>query len=84
MAVTNSVTMTFTYTDDETSQLKLDKLSSAALSSVEHKVIGVNASLSASTDGGLKDYFVSKNGQPLKQISKAVIESVSDTPILIP
>ena len=84
MAVTNSVTMTLAYTDDDTSQLKLDKLTSASLSSVESKIIGVNASLNASTDSGLSDYFVSKNGQPLKAITKATIESVSETAIPIP
>ena len=84
MAITNSVTMTLSYTDDDSSQLKLDKITSAALSSVESKVIALNASLAASTDGGLSGYFVSKAGQPLKKITKATLLSEEETPIVIP
>lgn len=55
-----TLSMQFAYKNtDFTRTYELEGLSAAALSSVESKIISINDSLSAGTDGGLKDFFIS-------------------------
>lgn len=56
--MTNSVTLKFGYTGtDFTRQYKIEDVATAELENVKSKVLAVNASLKAGTDGGLADFF---------------------------
>lgn len=60
MAENNSVILTFGYTGtDFTRQLKIDNVEAGALSSVKANIQAVNASITAGTDDGLADFFLS-------------------------
>lgn len=56
----NSVIMTLGYTGtDFTRQFKIDNVEADALSSVKANILAVNASITAGTDDGLADFFLS-------------------------
>ena len=56
--IKNSVTLTFGYGGtDFTRKYKFDGVSSAVLNDVKTGILAINASLTAGTDGGLKEFF---------------------------
>lgn len=58
MSINNSTTLTLGYSNTEfTRSFKIDGLSAAALPNIKSKVLAINASLAAGTDGGLADFF---------------------------
>ena len=76
------VKMRFKYADDSTRLYSFDCDDSLA-AAVKFKIINVNDSLQASTDGGLSSFFVSDNGSNFVLIDGATIESSSSVPIAI-
>lgn len=72
----------FKYVDDTTRLYAFDCEDSLS-ADVKDKILAINASLAASTDGGLADFFVSDEGEKMVQISGATIESSISTPITI-
>ena len=60
----------------------ISNVSMSALATVKDKCLAINASLTASTDGGMKDFFVDDSGNSLKEITKAKIISVQETELL--
>ena len=62
--------------------MTISNVSMSALADVKSKCMAINASLNASTDGGLKDFFVDDNGNHMKEITKAKIISVEETELL--
>ena len=58
MSETRSVKMTFGFSNtDFTRSYKFDVVSASAMSAVKNKILGINASLTAGTDGGLSTFF---------------------------
>lgn len=58
MSETRSVTMTFGYSNtDVTRKYKFDVVSEEALEAAKDKILAINASLKAGTDGGLSTFF---------------------------
>lgn len=56
--ITNSVTLTFGYSNTEsTRNYKISGLSAADLTTAKAKILAVNASIAGGTDGGLTDFF---------------------------
>ena len=56
--ITNSVTLTFGYSNTEsTRNYKISGLSAADLTSAKAKILAVNASIEGGTDDGLTDFF---------------------------
>ena len=82
--IKRKVNMKFAYTGtDFTRQYTIDGISSVGLSGIQSNIEAVNASLAASTDGGLADFFLADdydgtNGK-LKKIADATIETTETT-----
>lgn len=72
----------FKYADDTTRIYAFDCADSLA-AGVKPKIMAINSSLSAGTDGGLSSFFVSDAGENFVQISGATLESSTSTPITI-
>ncbi len=72
----------FKYADDSTRIYTFDCEDSLAPDVKDH-ILEINASLQASTDGGLASFFVSDNGDDFVIISGATIESSESVPIEI-
>jgi len=54
----NSVTLTFGFSNTEaTRTFKIDGISDTDFTNVKSKILAVNASIAAGTDGGLTDFF---------------------------
>ena len=62
--------------------MTISNVSLSALADVKTKCMAINASLNASTDGGLKNFFVDDNGNPMKEITKAKIIITEETELL--
>lgn len=62
--------------------MTISNVSASALVDVKTKCMAINASLNASTDGGLKDFFVDDNGNKMKEITKAKIIITEETELL--
>lgn len=62
--------------------MTISNVSMSALTTVKDKCMAINASLNASTDGGLKDFFVDDDGNSLKEITKAKIIITEETELL--
>ena len=62
--------------------MTISNVSMSALTTVKDKCMAINASLAASTDGGMKDFFVDDNGNSLKEITKAKIIVTEETELL--
>ena len=62
--------------------MTISNVSLSALANVKTKCMAINASLDASTDGGLKDFFVDDNGNKIKEITKAKIIVTEETELL--
>lgn len=60
----------------------ISNVSLSALADVKSKCMAINDSLAASTDGGMKDFFVDDNGNSLKEITKAKIIITEETELL--
>ena len=79
-----TIQMRFAYTGtDFTRDYTIDGISSAALSQAQAKILAINASLAASTDGGLSDFFLADdfdgtNGK-LNKIISATAKTVEET-----
>lgn len=59
MSESRSIELTFGYNGtDFTRNYTIDGISAAALSSAKSKILAINESLAASTDGGLSDFFL--------------------------
>lgn len=54
----NSVTLTFGFSNTESTRtFKIDDISDTDFNNVKSKILAVNASIAAGTDGGLTDFF---------------------------
>lgn len=79
-----SIQMRFGYKGtDFTRDYTIDGISSAALSEAQAKILAINESLAASTDGGLSDFFLADdfdgtNGK-LDKIISATAKVVEET-----
>lgn len=62
--------------------ITISNVSLSALADVKSKCMAVNASLAASTDGGMSNFFVDDNGNSLKEITKAKIIVTEETELL--
>ena len=62
--------------------ITISNVSLSALDNVKSKCMAINASLTASTDGGMKDFFVDDDGNKLKEITKAKIIVTEETELL--
>lgn len=62
--------------------MTISNVSMSALATVKDKCLAINASLNASTDGGMKDFFVDDDGNKLKEITKAKIIVTEETELL--
>lgn len=72
MATTNSIGLTFEYTDGATRNYTFTGMADSALSGLKARVLNMNATLADSTqNGAYVDTFISDDGAPIKQISKA-------------
>lgn len=49
-----------------------------AIPTAKQKILDINASLTAGTAGGFSSFFVSDDGEPLKQIEKAKLYVITD------
>ena len=67
---------------DFTRTITISNVSLSAIANVKTKCMAINASLQASTDGGMKDFFVDDNGNSLKEITKAKIIVTEETELL--
>lgn len=72
----------FKYNDDTTRIYAFDCADSLA-AGVKPKILAINSSLSAGTDDGLAEFFVSDAGENFVQISGATIESSTSVPVAI-
>lgn len=72
----------FKYADDSTRIYDFDCEDSLE-SGVKGKILAINASLQASTDGGLSTFFVSDAGQNFVIIDGATVTSSSVVPLTI-
>ena len=68
---------------DFTRDYTIDGISSAAYSNIKQKILAINESLAASTDGGLADFFLADdydgtNGK-LEKIISATAKTVEET-----
>ena len=70
----------FKYADDSVRLYAFD-CEDSLVADVKSKVIAINDSLAASTDGGLASFFVSDAGSNFVQISGATVEATYSTPI---
>lgn len=78
MATTNTVKMTFTYADNKSRNYEFS-CAADDLIDVEYKINAINASISAGTDDGFKQFFISDDGAMTTKISTAQIISVTET-----
>ena len=62
--------------------MTISNVSMSAIANVKDKCMAINASLAASTDSGMKDFFVDDNGNSLKEITKAKIIITEETELL--
>lgn len=62
--------------------ITISNVSMSALATVKDKCLAINASLTANTDGGMKDFFVDDSGNSLKEITKAKIIITEETELL--
>lgn len=60
----------------------ITNVSMSALTTVKDKCLAINASLAASTDGGMSNFFVDDSGNSLKEIKKAKIIITEETELL--
>ena len=60
----------------------ISNVSLSAIANVKDKCMAINASLAASTDGGLSEFFVDDSGNSLKEITKAKIIVTEETELL--
>lgn len=83
MATSTRIEIAMQYTDDSTRQMTFSGLSAAALNptEIETKINAINASLAASTDGGLAGFFLSDGGASFAKISEGQIVTVTETAI---
>lgn len=77
-----TVKLRFKYADSDTRLYSFDCEDSLA-ADVKYKIIDINDSLEASTDGGLSSFFVSDAGENFVLISGATVESSSSEPLTI-
>ena len=70
--------------DDSTATrtMTISDVPTSVLASVKDKCMAINASLNASTDGGLKDFFCDDDGNKLNSITKAKIIVTEETELL--
>ena len=77
------VQLYFGYDDSTaTRTMTISDVPTSVLADVKTKCMAINASLEASTDGGMKDFFVDDNGNKLKEITKAKIIVTEETELL--
>lgn len=76
----NNLKMTFGYEDEQT-RVYAFSVDDSLASGCKAKLLGINASLAAGTDGGLKDFFLSNAGASFATIAAAQLES-SETIVL--
>lgn len=76
------VKLRFKYADNSTRLYNFDCEDSLA-ADVKYKIIDINDSLEAGTDGGLSSFFVSDSGENFVLISGATVESSVSEPITI-
>ena len=62
--------------------ITISDVSTQALADVQTKCMAINASLAASTDGGMSNFFVDDDGNTLKEITKAKIIITEETELL--
>lgn len=62
--------------------ITISNVSLSALADVKTKCMAINASIAASTDGGMSDFFVDDNGNKMKEITKAKIIITEETELL--
>ena len=60
----------------------ISNVSLSAIADVKSKCMAINASLAASTDGGMSNFFVDDSGNSLKEITKAKIIVTEETELL--
>lgn len=79
-----TVKLVFSYEDTEyTRNYNLEADDSISSGDCKAKILAINASLAASTDGGLADFFVGEYGESLVKISDARLVETTELPIAI-
>lgn len=84
----NSVQLKLAYNNtDFTRTMTIGEVAESVIADVETKIQGINDSLAAGTSGGLNTFFISDDYDAaqtigsFKQISQAVVKSVTETDI---
>lgn len=76
--------LVFSYEDTEfTRTYNLEAEDSISSGDCKAKILAINASLAAGTDGGLSDFFVSDIGERFVKISEARLIETTELPIAI-
>lgn len=79
---TNSLQLSFGYENsDQKRTYTFSDINDSVISGIKAKVIAINDSLAANTDGGLASFFIDDNNNNLKYIEEAKIISVTETPL---
>ena len=78
----NSLQLSFGYANSEQKrQYTFSDIPDSIIGSLKGKIIGINDSLAASTDGGLASFFVDDNNNNLKAIEEAKLTRIIETPL---
>lgn len=79
---TNSLQLSFGYKNSEQKRTyTFSEIPDSVVSGMKAKIIGINDSLSASTDGGLASFFVDDNNNNLQSIEEAKLVTLTETPL---
>lgn len=66
-----SIQLTFSYADTDQTRMYELELADSLASSAKTKILAINESLRAGTDGGLSNFFISDYGDNFTRISEA-------------
>lgn len=82
MAEERSVRLTFGYQNStQKRNYTFTDFPTSIASEMKDKILAINESLAASTDGGLAEFFVDDNGNYFIKIENAVYTTVTETPL---
>lgn len=78
----NSLQLSFGYKNSEQKRsYTFSDIPDSVVSGMKEKIIGINDSLAASTDGGLASFFVDDNNNNLQAIEEAKLVTITETPL---
>jgi len=77
---TNTLQLTFGYKNSEQKRnYTFSEVPDSVVSEMKTKIIGINDSLAASTEGGLASFFVDDNNNNLQAIEEAKLITTTET-----